>query len=323
MGYRDPACSKKSLNMKVLYGRILSIIFISVIFYFIGRVVYREWDKIYGYNWSPHPLWLISSIAILFTAYILSAYGWALVSRMMGGKIGWSKGCSIFLLSLYGRYIPGGVWSVLGRIYLCRIEGIPDSRSSMSVLLEQAYAIVSAGLVFVVSLLFWNDAVSVVRVLPAVFLLPLFFVFLHPKPFLKIVNPILSWMGRGQINISLSFKNMIILAVYYSFYWVVAGTAFYFFIRAFYPLGLYYIPILSGIYAISFTAGYLAFFAPAGLGVREGVLTILLSLFIPTPVAIGVSLLSRLWLIGIELVILVLFLINTKTRKMAKMALGW
>jgi hypothetical protein len=116
---------------------------------------------------------------------------------------------------------------------------------------------------------------------------------------------------------------MIILAAYYSFYWIVAGTAFYFFIHSFYPLGLYYIPILSGIYAISFTAGYLAFFAPAGLGVREGVLTLLLSLFIPTPVAIGISLLSRLWLIGIELVILVVFLINTKTRKMARTALGW
>ena len=116
---------------------------------------------------------------------------------------------------------------------------------------------------------------------------------------------------------------MLILAGYYSLHWVVTGGAFYLFIRAFYPLGGYYIPILSGIYALSFTAGYLAFFTPAGLGVREGALTFLLSLFIPMPIAIGVSLLSRLWLISVELVILVVFLINRETRRMARTALGW
>ena len=160
-------------------------------------------------------------------------------------------------------------------------------------------------------------------ILPILILLPMSFVFLHPKPFLSIVNPILSRFGRGSIEISLTFNNMIILTVYYLFYWIVAGIAFYFFIRAFFSLELYYIPILIGIYAISFTAGYLSFFTPAGLGVREGILTLLLSLFIPAPVAIGVTLLSRLWLIGFELIILAVFLINAKTRRMAKTALGW
>ena len=309
--------------MQVLYRRILSIILVVIIFYFIGNVAYKEWDKISGYNWSPRPSWFIVSILILFVVYLIGAYGWILVLRMMGVQIGWVKGLSIFLLSLYGRYIPGGVWSVLGRVYLCRLEGIPDSRSSMSILLEQAYPIVSAGLVFVLSLFFWRDTDSVLKVLPAVFLLPISFVFLHPKPFLKIMNPVLAWFGKGPIHITLSFKNMLILAACYSFYWIVAGTAFYCFIRAFYPLDLHYIPILSGIYALSFTAGYLAFFTPAGLGVREGSLTLLLSLFIPAPVALGIALLSRLWLIGIELVILIVFLINTETRRMARTALGW
>lgn len=309
--------------MKAFYRRTIGVIIVSIILYLIGNVVYREWNNISGYDWSPRLSWLALSIATLFTTYILSAYGWTMVLRMLGGRIGLAKGFSIFLLSIFGRYIPGGVWSALGRIYLCRLEGIPDSRSSMSILLEQAYPIVSAGLVFVVSLLFWDDMGPVTRMLPAIFLLPLFIIFLHPKPFLRVVNPILSRVGRGPVNITLSFYNMIILATYYSFYWIVAGIAFYLFIRAFYPLEFYSIPILSGIYAISFTAGYLSFFTPAGLGVREGSLAILLSLFIPAPVAIGVSLLSRLWIIGVELIILTLFLINAETRRMARTALGW
>ncbi len=309
--------------MKTLHRRIIGIAIVVLIFYFIGRVIYKEWDNISGYDWSPHLSWLMLSILVLFFIYLMSACGWTLVLRMIGGKIGWTKGASIFLLSIFGRYIPGGVWSALGRIYLCRLEGIPDSRSSMSVLLEQAYPIVSAGIVFAISLLFWQDTASAARMFPAIILIPIFIIFLHPRPFLAIANPILSRFGKGPVDISLHYSNVLILAGYYCLYWIITGIAFYFFIRAFYPLELYYIPILSGIYAISFTVGYLAFFTPAGLGVREGSLTLLLSLFMPMPVAIGVALLSRLWLIGIELIILVIFLINTETRKMARTALGW
>ena len=305
------------------YKKIIGIILVIAIFYFIGNMVVERWDHISEYDWSPNILWLLISILILFSLHLMSACGWTLLLKMIGVKIEWVRGITIFLLSMFARYIPGGVWSAMGRLYLCRLEGIPDSRSSMSILLEQAYPVVSAGLVFVMSLLFWSDADSLARVLPSVFLLPIFIVFLHPKPFLKIMNPVLSWIGKGPIHISLSFKNMLILTSYYVFYWLMAGIAFYFFIRAFYPLGWYYIPILSGIYAISFVAGYLAFFTPAGLGIREASLVMLLSLFIPTPIALGVAVLSRLWLISVEIVILVIFLVNRETRKMAKTAIGW
>ena len=143
--------------MRSVYKRIAGIVIVAVIFYFIGRFFYREWDEISGYNWVPSPLWLISSIVVLLLTYLLFGFGWTLILRMIHVKIDWAKGVSIFLLSLFGRYIPGGIWSVLGRVYLCRLEGIPDSRSSMSILLEQAYPVVSAGLVFAVSLLFWDD----------------------------------------------------------------------------------------------------------------------------------------------------------------------
>ena len=85
--------------------------------------------------------------------------------------------------------------------------------SSMSILLEQAYPVVTAGFVFVASLLLWDDIASVARVLPLIILLPLFFVFLHPKPFLKIMNPILSRFGKRPISISLSFSDVLKLEI--------------------------------------------------------------------------------------------------------------
>ena len=309
--------------MRPLFKKIPSIVIVAVTFYFIGRVLYNEWDKISGYDWTPDPLLCVLSVFLLVIAYIISSYGWTLVLRMLDVKISLKKGLSIYLLSIFGRYIPGGIWSALGRMYLCKGEGIPNSRSGMSILLEQAYPVVAACIVFVLSLFLWDSTDSLTKMIPLLILIPLFIVFLHPWPFLKIANPILSLLGKGQIDISLSFSNMLKLTGYYIIYWIVSGVAFYLFMQSFYSMELYLLPVLIGIYAASFAAGYIAFLAPAGLGVREGSLIFLLSFFMPASVAIGIAILSRLWIIGVELLILIVFLLNGETRRMAKTALRW
>ena len=309
--------------MRPLFKKIPSIVIVAVTFYFIGRLLYNEWDKISGYDWTPDPLLCVLSVFLLVIAYIISSYGWTLVLRMLDVKISLKKRLSIYLLSIFGRYIPGGIWSALGRMYLCKGEGIPNSRSGMSILLEQAYPVVAACIVFVLSLFLWDSTDSLTKMIPLLILIPLFIVFLHPWPFLKIANPILSLLGKGQIDISLSFSNMLKLTGYYIIYWIASGAAFYLFIQSFYPMESHIIPIIIGTYAASFAAGYIAFLAPAGLGVREGSLIFLLSFFMPASVAIGVAILSRLWIIGVELLILIVFLLNGETRRIAKTALRW
>ncbi len=309
--------------MRPLYKRISGIIIVAITFFFIARILYKEWDKISGYDWTPDLLLCSFSVFLLIIAYIISACGWTLVLRMLDVKVPLKKGVSIYLLSIFGRYIPGGIWSALGRMYLCKSEGIPNSKSGVSILLEQAYPVVSACIVFILSLFLWDSTDSLTKIVPLLILLPLFIVFLHPWPFLKIANPILSLLGKGHINISLSFYNMIKLTGYYIIFWIVAGGSFYLFMQSFYSMELYMLPVLIGIYAASFAAGYIAFLAPAGLGVREGSLIFLLSFFIPTPVAVGIAILSRLWIMGVELLILIVFLLNGETRRMAKAALRW
>jgi hypothetical protein len=48
--------------------------------------------------------------------------------------------------------------------------------------------------------------------------------------------------------------------------------------------------------------GTLSIFAPSGLGVREGVLALLLTTYVVSPVAVLISLLARLWVTLGELV---------------------
>jgi uncharacterized membrane protein YbhN (UPF0104 family) len=62
-----------------------------------------------------------------------------------------------------------------------------------------------------------------------------------------------------------------------------------------------YIIFLTGALAISSTLGLIAIFAPSGLGVREGALVYLLSSIMPTPVAVIISILTRIWMTLIEI----------------------
>lgn len=58
---------------------------------------------------------------------------------------------------------------------------------------------------------------------------------------------------------------------------------------------------MIGIYVMAWTVGFLSFIAPAGLGIREGALSFLLSTLLPEATAIFIALLSRFWYLTVEL----------------------
>ena len=69
--------------------------------------------------------------------------------------------------------------------------------------------------------------------------------------------------------------------------------------------------IFSGLYALSWLVGYLSFFAPGGIGVTEVVLTLLLSLHFPLPLASSIAVIYRFLLVISEMAI---FMITLKIK---------
>ena len=59
---------------------------------------------------------------------------------------------------------------------------------------------------------------------------------------------------------------------------------------------------LGPAFAASYVAGYLAIFAPAGAGIREGVLLILLQPVMATEAALVFAIITRLWTTTTELI---------------------
>jgi glycosyltransferase 2 family protein len=89
-----------------------------------------------------------------------------------------------------------------------------------------------------------------------------------------------------------------LLVVGYAVYWAVTGLAFATLVASMYPLAAADVPLVVAAYAAAYAAGFLALLTPAGLGIR---LVVALAPVLPAGPALVVALLSRLWMMLVEL----------------------
>jgi hypothetical protein len=121
-------------------------------------------------------------------------------------------------------------------------------------------------------------------------------VFLHPKVFYRIINFILLRWKNEEIKMYMRYRDIIQLFAVYNLIVLFQGIAFYFFVNAICYVSLNNILGLTGSLAIAGALGTLSVFSPSGLGVREGILALLLTNYVISPLAVLISLLARIWI---------------------------
>ena len=77
--------------------------------------------------------------------------------------------------------------------------------------------------------------------------------------------------------------------------------------------------VLTACFALAWVIGFLSFLTPGGLGVREGLLSLLLSSYMPAPQATLIALICRVWMLSAEIVLAgVAFVLNRHLKKRQK-----
>ena len=294
-----PDSEQKSSNLR----KITAFAVISVIFFFLGKTLYHNLGEISNYPWNIKPLPLIVSFLLLIINLAISAFAWEKILLLFGARLPLKQSFKIISLSGLGKYLPGKIWLYLSQIYLSRKANIPKGVCVFSLLLLFAAYNLAGILVFLFSLFFWKQF-SPVAISAFLFACcSLFLIIFSPRilnRILKTLTLITNKFKQGLIPTELTFRGeisqigQIILILLVD--WAIFGVAVYFLVNSFYNIDLSQTVILCGIFAISSIAGIFSFFVPAGLGVREGVLSYLLSMFIPISIAILISLVMRIWM---------------------------
>ncbi len=283
--------------------KLVALLVVLLIFFFLGKSLYHNIGELSAQKWSIKPLPLIFSFFLLIINLAISAYVWEKILRLFGTHLPFKQSFKIMSLSGLGKYLPGKIWLYLSQIYLSQKAKISKSVCLFSLLLLFAAYNLAGLLVFIASLFLWK------RFSPASISLlflaggSIFLAIFSPRIFngmLKIVSRIFKNLQEkfphSGMTFQAGFKPAVEIILILLADWLIFGVAVYFLVNSFYPINLSQTVILCGIFAISSILGILSFFVPAGLGVREGVQSYLLSLFIPVSAAILISLAMRIWM---------------------------
>lgn len=253
--------------------------------------------------------------------FVFRALAWRRIVRGFGHRLPVGAAVRIWSTSELARYLPGAIWQVVGRVMLVKPYGVSGSVCSTTQVLELCVFLMANVLLASACWLYYGaKELAEVRgwFLTALALVPLLALLLHPRVFYTIVNAVLARLGKPAIVKRLRGKELVLILG-----WTILGLlwqslAVYVIARG--PLGLKidWLWIVAGAYSLAWCAGFLAFWAPGGIGVREIVFVAAMGVMLPDAVGarppfngdpqatasvlVGLGLLLRLWSVLGELI---------------------
>ena len=271
-------------------GQVIVVLLLAVL---IGRALYLSWADIVAYDWDLDYSSLFIAFFLMLAAAAFYVYLWRLILERLGTALSYRKSYRVFFLSQLGRYIPGQIWGILGLVYLSQKEGVSELISGASVALQLLLQVVSAIIVFIVTLPFWGSAHSARDLYVLFAFLPLGLTMLHPAVVSRGLKLASRLVGQDPMAFDWSYSYLLGQLGLWGVFWLFNGVAYYFLVASIYRSSLPQVPALAGAFAISWVAGFLNLLTPAGLGTMEVTLILLLSFWFPVHVATIVALWTR------------------------------
>jgi hypothetical protein len=294
---------------------------VLLIFLFVGRWLVASWPQVRDSGVTFSWPWLGASVVVLAVYMVFGALLWHYLTRMLHTAIPPRLAMAAWFYSQLGKYAPGKVFLYLARLYFYAREGRAIGPVSLAVGLELG-ATVGASMLVVVAAIgaLTLDGVGI-EALGLAVALAAFFAMLHPLVLGGVVGVVSRVLRRPSFPVTVSYSQLLRLVGLHFANWLVFGAAFYAFIRSFHQLDAGAFLYVTGAFALSALAGMLAFVVPAGLGVREGLLALLLSRVMPEPLAVTGAVAARVWVTLVELAYVGVVSIAVRSRRPTGMEL--
>jgi glycosyltransferase 2 family protein len=271
---------------------------------FAIRALARSWDQLRSQplEWQPRPGWLVLSLMLVWLMYVLLIFGWRSVLKGWGQRLdGWSA-ARIWILSGLGKYVPGKVWAIAGMALLSQRAGVAAWAATGAAVVMQVLAIGTGAAVAGLAgahilesaqqgartgllLLVASAIISVALLLWPPFL----------RRMLRLAAP--QAVGAPQ----LAGKGLLVGIATNIVAWLGYGLALWLLARGLLPTSGLGLRLAIAVFTASYLAGFLALFAPGGIGVREGLFILMLQGPLGVGAATSLAIASRLLLTIAEL----------------------
>ncbi|MBU3978466.1 DUF2079 domain-containing protein [Patescibacteria group bacterium] len=291
--------------VKFLIGWPLSI----VALYFIWQIISPRSQNLLTDLKNIKLSLLAAGIICFILFYFLRGFIWHRLLKEYAYQIPLKQTNYLWAISELKRYIPGNIWSILGRTILFSQKGVKKRDSGILLIIEAQIFIISC---------------TITSLLSIPFFLSFFLPHIPFQPFIvgiiifTVICLSLLYIYNRNFRKKIPFipkfhpKNTAFLIFISTISLLFFGLGNYFAISSVIFLHPQLLPQLMGFFCLTIMLGYLSFITPAGMGIREGILTIGLSKISGLSASAFASLFARIILIFAELIFIIISFLWTK-----------
>ncbi len=300
-------------------NRIVRAVALILSLAFMVALVSSQWQALRAIQWQFRPGWLLPSFALLALGMLVELSIWRFLLSSLGGKLRWRRAAQTWFLSNIVRFIPGNIWQILGMAELAADDGVSRLTTFTSIVLHQVLSIAAGATLAALYFAVAGQSAWLAMIRPLLWLIPLGLLLCHPRILQALLNRLLALLRRPPIEITLTGRQLAAALLGYGAAWLLTGAGFALLAASITPVTLQQGIALIAVWAAAYVIGYLTLITPSGLGVREGVMILLLAPLFPAPIPTVIALSARLWAITVEVVgAAIAFLTRSRDRQAAQ-----
>lgn len=252
----------------------------------------RQWGQVRDQVDRLSVGWCLLALGFAVAGLAANAMTWKSLLDDLGSPLPPAAAARIFLLGQLGKYLPGSVWPVLAQMELGTRYAVPRRRSAATAVVTIVLGL-TAGAVLAAACLAVASREVTSHYWPLLLALPVGVALLWPPLLTGLVNLALRLVRRDPLEHPLSFAGVGRAVAWSLLSWVLLGLQLWAITR---DLGATRPALLLsvGAFAAAWVIGFLVVVAPAGVGVREGVLVLVMASALPTGRVLLLAVVSRL-----------------------------
>jgi uncharacterized membrane protein YbhN (UPF0104 family) len=266
----------------------------------------RNWTAVSGYLREVEGTALLAAGLLALVSPPCTLMGWRTLLADLGTRLALPAAASVFFVGQLGKYVPGSVWSVVAQAEMGAALRVPRRRMGVVGLLAIGLAALTGVLVGLpaVPLLLSRAGehlsawwIGLAGLLGCVLFWP------------RLLNAgaalALRLLRREPLEHDLGARAVVATVAWFLLAWLAAGLSVLVLAHAVAPGESYrhlFVASVCG-FALASSAGMFSVVVPAGVGVRDGVLVVLLATLMPLPAATAVAVLSRFLTVAVDVLV--------------------
>lgn len=292
-----PATAHRSRRKRVIDA--IRLVFLVLVLLAVAWALLRNWEEVSRSFRQIGAGTLLAALALALLSPALTVLGWRVLLADLGSRLHIAPASGVFFVGQLGKYLPGSVWSVVAQADMAHQLGIPRRRTAVVGLISIALSALCgmvAGLPALPALVTRGQAQ-----LPGWFMALLIgglLLALWPPVLNRGIALLLRLLRREPLGQDLTLAAIGLSTLWFTLSWVAGGVSVWVMAQSLADPGadashLFLISV-SG-YLLAAGIGMFTVVMPAGVGVRDGVMIVLLATAMPFAAATAVVVVARFY----------------------------